>query len=97
MNAHRPRISIKSTKNIGMNDCIESFRGYGRVLEAREEQQRSGGTTWNILFNIHDKTVRVLKRNDGVLFVNCAGRTALLTRSLVNLRTSVALALRSTK
>lgn len=78
-----------------MADLLNAFRGYGRVLEAREAHDHKARTsTFNVLFDIHGKKIRCMRRADGVMFVNCAGETALVGQSVPAIRKAVALALR---
>lgn len=79
-------------KFLTVQDVENALRGYARLVKI--DPQRAG---FSAVFSVHDKPVRITKRADGVLFVNCGGRTALLTKNVRVLRAEIALALRSIK
>ena len=88
--------NLNSLRNraCSMNDVENAFRGYMRIASAKEHASTKGTSSWDIELVGHDKRVRIVKRADGLMFVNCAGRTALVSRSIRALRTEVSKALR---
>lgn len=77
-----------------LSSCINLFRGVLHFEEGKEVMTRRG-IEFTARFSAHGKRVVVHRRSDGVLFVNAAGRTALVTSQLSdNLKRAVAEALR---
>lgn len=89
MTTKRPRVHLVNS----MTECLAAFRGIATVQEAREEHSRSG-CTFRIVADYHGKRFMVHRRTDGVLFVNCAGRTAIVSRNVLLMQRQVIAALR---
>jgi hypothetical protein len=76
-------------RNNTLAACLDAFRGYGKVLSQTEAPHH-----WSTVMDIHGTVINIACRSDGVLFVNCAGRTALMTGSVQALRASLPKVLR---
>lgn len=83
MNVHTRdrRVTIASLEN--------AFRGIARVSDVKTGKD---GQSCNM--NLHGTRVHFVIRKDGVCFVNCAGRTAILARNPLSIRHAVVQAVR---
>ncbi len=76
-----------------VQDVQNAFRGVARVVST--ELNTKTGCRFKVTLDLHGKIVTVQQRKtDGVLFVNCAGRCAILGRHPLSIRNAVVQALR---
>lgn len=77
-------------------DVQNAFRGVARVTGT--DFSTKTGCRFKVTLDFHGKVVTVQQRkSDGVLFVNCAGRCAIIGRNPLSIRNSVVQALRAQK